>query len=174
MRPDNWNEKLGTVSASQVAVVTGSHVSGGGGALTPRTLLDVLKSAGDLGGYAGLPAGCNLSAADGDATGAGAQDAEGRVRTTRDHLPYLSDCSYSDTDSDSDISMDYWSYPGDIDQRPEYEVGLLDYYEEDARLSTFEQQQDTDVEQGNTPSTSRARVQRGAALPRRQRDCLDS
>ena len=40
--------------------------------------------------------------------------------------------------------MDYWSYPGDIDQRPEYEVGLLDYYEEDARLSTFEQQQDTD------------------------------
>ena len=41
--------------------------------------------------------------------------------------------------------MDYdWPYRGDIDQRPEYEVGLMDYYEEDASLSTFEQQHDTD------------------------------
>ena len=73
-----------------------------------------------------------------------AQDAEGRVPTTRDHLPYLSDCPYSDTDSDSDISMDHWSYPGDIDQRPEYEDGLMDYYEEDELVRTAEMRQETD------------------------------
>ena len=45
---------------------------------------------------------------------------EDTVRTTRFHLPYLSDCSYSDTDSDSDVIMDYgWPYDADIDQLPE-------------------------------------------------------
>jgi len=61
VRPDNWNEALGTVSASQVAVVTGNHERGGGGSLTPLTLRDVLKRAGTFGSYAGLPASADLS-----------------------------------------------------------------------------------------------------------------
>merc|ERR1719473_724234 len=60
VRPDNWNEALGTVSASQVAVVTGNE-RGGGGSLTPLTLRDVLKRAGMFGSYAGLPSSANLS-----------------------------------------------------------------------------------------------------------------
>ena len=62
--------------------------------------------------------------------------------TTRYHLPHLSDCSpYSD--SESEVIMDYgWPYDGDIDQLPEYEIGIEDYYEEDLLLSTFEQSQD--------------------------------
>ena len=53
VRPDNWNEKLGTVSASQVALITGNHQHGSTG-LVPITLADVLKQAGKFGGYAGL------------------------------------------------------------------------------------------------------------------------
>ena len=67
------------------------------------------------------------------------------VRTTRFHLPYLSGCSYSDTESESDVIMQYgWPYDTDIDQHPEYVVGISDYYEEDLLLSTNEQQQDTE------------------------------
>ena len=46
--------------------------------------------------------------------------------TTRYHLPHLSDCSpYSD--SESEVIMDYgWPYDGDIDQLPEYEIGIED------------------------------------------------
>ena len=61
--------------------------------------------------------------------------------TTRYHLPHLSDCSpYSD--SESDVIMEHgWPYDGSIDQLPEYELGLADFYEDDLLLSTFEQSQ---------------------------------
>ena len=51
------------------------------------------------------------------------------IRTTRDHLPCLSDCSYSDTDSErSDVIMDEgWPYDADIDMLPEYVIGIEDY-----------------------------------------------
>jgi hypothetical protein len=60
VRPDNWNEKLGTVSASQVALITGNHKFGSSG-LAPTTLRDVLKQAGTFGSYAGLDASKDLS-----------------------------------------------------------------------------------------------------------------
>ncbi|CAE7665379.1 unnamed protein product [Symbiodinium sp. CCMP2456] len=50
VRSDNWNEKLGVVSADEVAVVA-SHA---GGALQPVTLRTVLQQMGDYGSYAGL------------------------------------------------------------------------------------------------------------------------
>ena len=60
------------------------------------------------------------------------------VCTTRFHLPYLSDCSYSDTSSElSDVIMD-----AHIDELPEYVDGFSDYYAEDLLLSTVEQKQD--------------------------------
>jgi len=64
VRSDNWTEKLGAVSVSDVAVVTGNHVPGGGGDLCPVTLRDVLANMGTFGGYAGLPAGADLSHVD--------------------------------------------------------------------------------------------------------------
>ena len=61
--------------------------------------------------------------------------------TTRYHLPHLSDCSpYSDSESDV-IMEDGWPYDGSIDQLPECEIGLADFYEDDLLLSTFEQSQ---------------------------------
>jgi hypothetical protein len=53
VRPDNWNEKLGRVSTSEVALVTGNQAPGGK-ALAPITLRDFLKRVGEHGGYAGL------------------------------------------------------------------------------------------------------------------------
>jgi len=64
VRSDNWNEKLGAVSSSDVAVVTGNHVPGGDNDLHPVTLRDVLTNMTTYGGYAGLPAGCDLSHVD--------------------------------------------------------------------------------------------------------------
>jgi len=63
VRPDNWNEKLGTVSASGLAVVAGNHRHGGFGEpnLQPITLGDLLKNMGEYGKYAGLNQSCNLS-----------------------------------------------------------------------------------------------------------------
>lgn len=64
VRSDNWNEKLGAVSASEIAVVTGNHASGGDGNLCPVTLRDVLANMATYGGYAGLPHGTDLSNVD--------------------------------------------------------------------------------------------------------------
>ena len=56
VRSDNWNEKLGVVSADEVAVVAGS----GQGPVQPVTLRNVLMGLGHFGGYAGLTPGTNL------------------------------------------------------------------------------------------------------------------
>jgi len=53
VRPDNWNEKLGRVSASEIAVIAGNDVPGGG-PLRPKTLRDYLRDLGIHGAYAGL------------------------------------------------------------------------------------------------------------------------
>jgi len=60
VRPDNWNEKLGRVTCSDIALVSGNDVAGGG-ELSPVTLRDVLKHMGSYGAYAGLQADTNLS-----------------------------------------------------------------------------------------------------------------
>lgn len=61
VRSDNWNEKLGAVSTSDVAMVTGNHVPGGEGDLRPVTLRDLLGNIGTYGSYAGLPCATDLS-----------------------------------------------------------------------------------------------------------------
>merc|ERR1719267_129027 len=53
VRSDNWNEKLGKVSSSEVALVGGNHVAGGA-PLAPVTLRTFLKNIGAHGAYAGL------------------------------------------------------------------------------------------------------------------------
>merc|ERR1719171_2699301 len=53
VRAENFNEKLGCVSADEVALIAGNQTPGGG-ALTPITLKDVLKNFGAHGGYAGV------------------------------------------------------------------------------------------------------------------------
>ena len=60
VRPDNWNEKLGCVSTSEVALVVGNAV-GNGSKLSPKTLRDVLSNLGQHGQYAGLSSGTDLS-----------------------------------------------------------------------------------------------------------------
>mmetsp|Transcript_13914 Transcript_13914/g.16196 ORF Transcript_13914/g.16196 Transcript_13914/m.16196 type:complete len:209 (-) Transcript_13914:19-645(-) len=50
VRSDNWNEKLGVVSADEIAVVAGA----GQGPVQPVTLRSVLQALGNLGEYAGL------------------------------------------------------------------------------------------------------------------------
>lgn len=64
VRSDNWNEKLGAVSASDIAVVAGNHVRGGSGELRPVTLREVLANIGTYSAYAGLPSPTNLSDTD--------------------------------------------------------------------------------------------------------------
>merc|ERR1719230_1016860 len=61
VRSDNFNEKLGCVSSDELALITGNQ-SPGGGALTPVTLSDFLKKAGEQGSYAGLDPKTDLSA----------------------------------------------------------------------------------------------------------------
>ena len=58
VRADNWNEKLGKVSASEVALVSSVD---GQEAAAPVTLRDFLKQLGKRGAYAGLPKGTDLS-----------------------------------------------------------------------------------------------------------------
>jgi len=53
VRSDNWNEKLGTVDASDVALITG-NTHGGKTVLAPVTLRDFLRRIGDHGEYVGL------------------------------------------------------------------------------------------------------------------------
>ncbi|CAE7393724.1 unc-104 [Symbiodinium sp. CCMP2456] len=57
VRSDNWNEKLGVVSADEVAVVA----SRTGGTLQPVTLRNVLQQMGAYGSYAGLEGQTDLS-----------------------------------------------------------------------------------------------------------------
>merc|ERR1719456_73903 len=62
VRSENWNEKLGKVSAGDVAVVCGNHAPGGGeAALRPVTLRELLTNLGTFGGYAGLPKDASLA-----------------------------------------------------------------------------------------------------------------
>ena len=53
VRSDNWNETLGTVDASDVALITG-NTHGGKTVLAPVTLRDFLRRIGDHGEYVGL------------------------------------------------------------------------------------------------------------------------
>ena len=61
VRPDNWNEKLGCVTTSQVALVVGDTDSDTHKKLRPKTLRDVLSNLGQHGRYAGLTPGTDLS-----------------------------------------------------------------------------------------------------------------
>jgi len=56
VRSDNWNEKLGVISADEVAVVAGT----GQGPVQPVTLRNVLTGLGHFGSYAGLAPNTNL------------------------------------------------------------------------------------------------------------------
>jgi len=60
VRPDNWNEKLGRVTSTEVALVSGNHVAGGG-QLSLVTLREFLQSIGGYGAYAGLSRTADLS-----------------------------------------------------------------------------------------------------------------
>jgi len=60
VRSDNWNEKLGKVSADDVALITGNQR---GSPLAPITLRDFLKNMGKEGKYAGLDESTDLSSA---------------------------------------------------------------------------------------------------------------
>ena len=61
VRSENFNEKLGAVSADELALITGNQTPGGG-TLKPITLADFLKGVGTHGAYAGLDAKTDLSA----------------------------------------------------------------------------------------------------------------
>jgi len=54
VRSDNWNEKLGHVTASQLALVQGNQEPGDKNNLSPITLRSFLKNSKKFGGYAGL------------------------------------------------------------------------------------------------------------------------
>jgi hypothetical protein len=56
VRSDNWNEKIGKVSADEVCVIANSP----DGSLVPITLANWLKNAGVYGAYAGVKDGTNL------------------------------------------------------------------------------------------------------------------
>lgn len=62
VRSDNWNEKLGVVSARDVALIAG-NTQGDCSSLAPALLEDVLSKMEEIGSYAGVEAGSNLSSA---------------------------------------------------------------------------------------------------------------
>ena len=66
VRSDNWNEKLVTVDASDVALIAG-NTHGGRTTLAPVTLRDFLRRIGEHGKYAGLSAAQSLCAEELDA-----------------------------------------------------------------------------------------------------------
>ena len=66
VRSDNWNEKLVTVDASDVALIAG-NTHGGRTTLAPVTLRDFLRRIGEHGKYAGLSAAHSLCAEELDA-----------------------------------------------------------------------------------------------------------
>lgn len=65
VRSDNWNEKMGSVSAHEVALMSGGVTEGS--APKPTTLADFLNGIGKHGAYAGLSSAINLSDAKMDA-----------------------------------------------------------------------------------------------------------
>jgi len=79
-RSDNWNEKLGRVSADDIAVVVGNHSLSGSSPvnLMPITLSDFLKSAGIYGAYSGLDTDTHLE---------GPRDREVSIRFQTTFLP---------------------------------------------------------------------------------------
>jgi len=70
VRSDNWNEKLGRVSADEIALIAGTR---------PVTLRDYLHDMGKYGAYAGLKAGLDL--------GCAAMDSEVSIRFQTTFLP---------------------------------------------------------------------------------------
>lgn len=61
VRSNNWNEKLGCVSADQLAMIAGNHLAPSKSkALKPVTLKSFLTKMGSYGAYAGLKEGINL------------------------------------------------------------------------------------------------------------------
>jgi hypothetical protein len=104
VRSNNWNEKLGAVSANDIAVVTGNHVCGGEADLRPITLKQFLANLGTYGRYVGLPSSADLSNVDLD------QKVSIRFQTTflpvgEDELASLEFCSEAynyNTKSDAD------------------------------------------------------------------------
>lgn len=65
VRSDNFNEKLGAVTADELALIAGNNQPGGG-ALTPVTLRDVLKNFGKHASYAGVDKTADMSAPEAD------------------------------------------------------------------------------------------------------------
>lgn len=62
IRPDNWNEKLGILTASDVAVVAGNTLSTYyPQSVSPMTLTDFLRKIGEHGKYANMDPSTNLS-----------------------------------------------------------------------------------------------------------------
>ena len=61
VRPSNFNERIGKVRASDIALIGGNGNTNG--ELAPVTLNDVLQDLGTHGGYAGVPAGTSLASA---------------------------------------------------------------------------------------------------------------
>jgi len=78
VRSDNFNEKLGKVSANELALITGNQEPGGG-SLSPITLADFLRGMGKHGTYAGLDKSVDLSDT--------AADAEVSIRFMTTFLP---------------------------------------------------------------------------------------
>merc|ERR1719171_2466167 len=66
VRAENFNEKLGAVSADELALIAGNGQPGGG-SLAPMTLRDVLKNFGSHAAYAGVDVATNMSAPKTDA-----------------------------------------------------------------------------------------------------------
>jgi len=66
VRSQNFNERIGRVRASQVAVVVPEGAPGSGG-LHPVSLQEYLIDVGKYGGYAGVPGGTSVYCADRDA-----------------------------------------------------------------------------------------------------------
>ena len=61
IRPDNWNEKLGIITASDLAVVAGNTLPTYPQTVSPMTLTDLLRKIGQHGSYANLDPSTNLS-----------------------------------------------------------------------------------------------------------------
>ena len=76
MRSDNWDEKLGKVSANELTLMTGNQR---GLPLTPVTLADFLQHIGAEAAYAGLEWDADLSDA--------SRDAEVSIRFQTTFLP---------------------------------------------------------------------------------------
>ena len=104
VRSDNWNEKLGVVSADEVAVVA----SRPGSPLQPVTLRSVLQQMGTYGNYAGLEGQSNLSDA--------ALDAQCSIRFQTTFLPV--EDSKSGSKSKLEFATEAYNYNTTDDSDP--------------------------------------------------------